>query len=52
MKSVDEQLSDIRNAIIAIVNSLGAALPLTGDVRRTLGDLVDAESALQAGEPD
>lgn len=52
MKSIEEQLSDLRCAVVAIVNALGAALPLTPDVRRTLGDLIDAESGLQAGEPD
>ncbi|AYD84652.1 hypothetical protein SEA_PAITO_68 [Mycobacterium phage Paito] len=39
----DEQLHDIRAAVIAIVVALGAALPMTPDVRATVGRLMDTE---------
>jgi hypothetical protein len=38
-----EQLQAIRNAIYAIVNSLGAALPRTPEVVRALDALVESD---------
>ena len=40
-----EQLQDIRNAIYAMVNALGAALPRTPDVVNTLEKLVASDIA-------
>lgn len=38
-----EQLQRIRNAIYAMVNSLGAALPRTPEVRAALDALVESD---------
>jgi hypothetical protein len=42
MKALAAQIEDCREALFAIVNSLGAALPLTPEVKATLGTLVDS----------
>lgn len=38
-----QQLQAIRNAIYAIVNSLGAALPRTPEVVKALGAMIESD---------
>ncbi|QFG10078.1 hypothetical protein SEA_IDENTITYCRISIS_59 [Mycobacterium phage IdentityCrisis] len=41
IKSVEEQLHDLRQAVLAMATALGAALPHTPEVRATLNALAD-----------
>ena len=43
MRAIDQQLQELREAVLAMAIALGAALPMTPDVARTLSVIADTD---------
>ena len=44
MGAIDQQLQELREAVLAMAFALGAALPMTPDVARTLSEIADTDT--------